>query len=144
MDHHEYEVDGRTHNEHSGATHHSLQARDVQGGINVHTTAPEPLLPPLPWSYTAAAYGALFAVTSAYSHTIANLNLTVWDWLKLTLSAALLIPVFITTEYRLQGTEFAPLRLLSAIVVVALAINQGPTLLPGLVPLLSNWIIWHF
>ena len=143
MDHYEDEVDDRTHNEHSGETHNSLQARDVHGGINFHTTAPEPL-PTMPWSYTAAAYGALFAVTSAFAHTIGDLDLSVWDWLKLTLSATLLVPVFITTEYRLQGTEFAPLRGLSAIVVVALAINQGPTLLPGLVPLLSNWIIWRF
>lgn len=143
MKNNEDEVADRTHNEHSGATHHSLQARDIQGGINFHTTTPEPL-PPLPWSYTAAAYGALFAVTSAYSHAIGAIDLSVWDWLKLTLSAALLVPVFITTEYRLQGTEFAPLRCLSAIVVVALAVNQGPTLLPGLVPLLSNWIVWRF
>jgi hypothetical protein len=143
MNHHEDEVEARTHNEHSGATHHSLQARDVHGGITVHATPPEPL-PPLPWSYTAAAYGALFAVTSAYAHTIGDLDLSPWDWLKLTLSAALLVPVCITTEYRLQGTEFAPLRGLSALVLVALAVNQGPTLLPGLVPLLSNWIIWRF
>ncbi|HEX6345711.1 hypothetical protein [Umezawaea sp.] len=143
MEHNEDEVGDRTHNEHSGAAHHALQARDIQGGINFHTTTPEPL-PPWPRSYTAAAYGALFAVTSAYSYTIGKIDLSVWDWLKLTLSATILIPVFITTEYRLQGTEFAPLRFLAATVLIALAINQGPSLLPGLVPLLSNWIIWRF
>jgi hypothetical protein len=140
MKHNEDEVDDRTSNEHSGATHNSLQARDIHGGISFHTPTPVPL----PRSYTAATYGALFAVTSAYSHAIGDMDLSVWDWLKLTLSAAILIPVLLTTEYRLQGTEFAPLRGLSAIIVIALAINQGPTLLPGLVPLLSNWIIWHF
>ena len=143
MKHNEDEVDDPTRNEHSGATQNSLQARDIHGGISFHTPGPEPL-PTLPKRYTAAAYGALFAVTSAYSHAIGAIDLSVWDWLKLTLSAAVLIPVFITTEYRLQGTEFAPLRFLSALVLIALAINQGPTLLPGLVSLLSNWIIWRF
>lgn len=143
MNHHEDEVDDRTHNEHSGPTHHSLQARDIHGGITVHSTEPA-LRPTFPWSYTGAAYAALFAVTSAYSYTVGSMDLSVWEWLKLTLSTALLIPVFITTEYRLQGTRFAPLRFLSAIVLIALASNQGPSLLPGLAPLLGNWLLWHF
>lgn len=143
MNHHEDDVDDRTHNEHSGATHHSLQARDIHGGITVNSAEPEARTT-LPWSYTGAAYAALFAVTSAYSHTVGSMDLSAWDWLKLMLSTALLIPVFLTTEYRLQGTRFVPLRALSALVLIALATNQGPALLPGLAPLLGNWLIWHF
>jgi len=143
MNHHEDDVDDRTHNEHSGATHHSLQARDIHGGITVNATEPEERTT-FPWSYTGAAYAALFAVTSAYSYTVGSMDLSVWDWLKLTLSTALLIPVFITTEYHLQGTRFAALRCLSAIVLIALATNQGPALLPGLAPLLGDWLIWRF
>lgn len=143
MTHENESLRDRTHNEHSGATEYAVQARDIHGGINLRTTE---RLSQRPWGFTAAAYGALFLVASAYTHTITAVDLSVWEWVKLTVSAVVLIPVFVTTEYRLRGVEFAPLRCLSAIVVIALAINQGAeqALISGPVGLLSNWLVWRF
>jgi hypothetical protein len=119
------------------------QAGDIHGGITFRAHSRETALPQ---GYTAAAYAALFLVTSAYTHTITAADLTVWEWAKLTTSTLILGPVFITTEYRSQGVEFAPPRCLSAIVVIAPAVNRGAeqALFSGPVGLLSNWLARHF
>lgn len=98
------------------------------------------------FGFTAAIYVLLFVVASAITYTIAAVDLAFWDWVKLMVSTMIFVTVFIKTEYRLQGAAFYAFRRLCAVLVIALAINQGANW-PGianLVNLLSDWLIWRF
>lgn len=137
---------GRTRNDFSGSSHNSVQARDVQGDINFHVGDRTETWPGMHFGFTAAVYGLLFVVASAVTHTITAVDLGFWDWVKLVASTIIFVVVFIKTEYRLQGAAFYAFRRLCAVLVIALAVNQGANW-PGiadLVNLLSDWLIWRF
>ncbi|MFB9903632.1 hypothetical protein [Allokutzneria oryzae] len=137
--------DARTHNDFSGYAQNSVQARDIHGDVNFHSGERE-YFTALPWGFSVAAYAVLFLVASAYVHVVVTFDLVVRDWVKLVISTVIVLPVFLATEYRLHGAEFAALRFLVAVIVVALAIHQGAEMqsISGIVGLFSEWLVWRF
>ncbi|GLW94795.1 hypothetical protein [Actinokineospora globicatena] len=137
---------GHTYNTHSGQSHNVVQAGDIHGDIHLYQADDREYWPALHWGYTAAAYAVLFLVASAFGHTTAAIDLAFWDWVKLVASLVIFIPVFLATEYRLQGDAFMPLRLLAMVIVIAIGASQGsgtahPT---DLEATLGGWLIWRF
>jgi hypothetical protein len=141
----EDEVGHGTRNVYSGWSTNSVQARDIHGDINFHASERD-YITALPWGFTVAIYAALFIVVSGYAFAVGSLDLSFWNWVKLVLSTVVLVPVFIATDFRLHGDEFLALRVLCSLVIVGLAIGEGPKIATtkGIVTLVGRWLIWQF
>ena len=136
--------DDEMHNVHSGWSYNSVQARDIHGDVIFNSNEPE-YFAALPWSFTIAIYAAAFVIAGAYGHALV-VDLGFWDWVKLTITLVIVVRVFMATEYRLHGADFAALRLLITVLVVILGVRYGDVwpITAGLASLLSSWITWSF
>ena len=140
-----YSADEQTYNTHFGSPFNSVQARDIHGDVVFHHNEPT-YFTALPWGFSVAAYAALFILAGAYGDVFANIDLGFWDCVKVLLSTALVVPIFLATEYRLHGIEFVGVRLLAVILTATLGAHYGRDweLTADLSKLLSSWLIWRF
>ncbi|MGW5053152.1 hypothetical protein [Actinokineospora sp. NPDC004072] len=143
----DFNTDNRIRN---SSTENIFQVRNIYGSINMNSVndADEGRVvyySRFHWGFTAAAYLALFFLASAYAVVIGSFDLSFWDWPKIILSTAVVVPVFVATEYRLQGDDFALLRMLGALLIVLVGINQSSAMAGNaIVDLFAQWLVWRF
>ncbi|SEC60184.1 hypothetical protein SAMN04489727_4358 [Amycolatopsis tolypomycina] len=145
--------EGQFVNDFSGTADDIVQARDIYGDVNFHSSTE--VFEASDQGYVAgtvyrgagvAYFLALFLLSVAYTRVVAEADLGFWDWPKLAASTLALVTVLVRTERAIFGDLFTSLRRLAMAVVVALGIGQGPhwESFEKLTVLLGHWLVWRF